>query len=89
MPELTQTREHLDEIDRTLVELLARRAELARRALRTKAEAGQPVPDPAREEAMLAARRDWAAELGEDPEGVEAIFRAILRFSRRAQQSRK
>ncbi|MFL5354252.1 prephenate dehydrogenase/arogenate dehydrogenase family protein [Archangium sp.] len=89
VPELTQTREHIDEIDRTLVELLARRAELARRALRSKAQAGQPVPDPAREEAMLAVRRDWAAELGVDAEGVEAIFRAILRFSRRAQQTQK
>jgi prephenate dehydrogenase len=89
LPELTETREHIDQLDHELLELLARRAELARRALRTKAQAGQPLPDPAREEAMLATRRAWAAELGVDPEGVEAIFRAILRFSRRAQQAQK
>ncbi|WNG14170.1 prephenate dehydrogenase/arogenate dehydrogenase family protein [Cystobacter fuscus] len=88
LPELRETREHIDQIDQELVELLARRAELSRRALRTKAEAGQPVPDPAREDAMIASRRAWASERGLEPDGVEAIFRAILRFSRRDQHRR-
>ncbi|PTL81611.1 prephenate dehydrogenase/arogenate dehydrogenase family protein [Vitiosangium sp. GDMCC 1.1324] len=88
MPELKETRELIDQLDHELVALLARRAELARRALGAKAQAGQPVPDPAREEAMLTTRRAWATELGVDPEGVESIFRAILRFSRRAQQKK-
>jgi prephenate dehydrogenase len=87
VPALKQTRELIDQLDLELVELLARRAELARRALRAKAEAGQPVPDPAREEAMVAARRAWAVERGLDAGEVEAIFRAVLRFSRRAQQT--
>ncbi|HEX8825223.1 MAG TPA: prephenate dehydrogenase/arogenate dehydrogenase family protein [Archangium sp.] len=87
LPELKETREHIDQLDRELVELLARRAELAKRAIRAKAQAGQPVPDPAREEKVIASRRAWATELGQDPEGMETIFRAILRFSRRAQHS--
>ena len=70
------------------MELLARRAELARRAIRAKAEAGQPVPDPAREDAVIATRRAGAIGLGLDPDGVESIFRAVLRFSRRAQQTK-
>jgi prephenate dehydrogenase len=82
-PELLETRELLEQLDQELVELLARRAELSRRALRTKAEAGQPVPDPAREDAMIASRRAWASERGLEPDGVEAIFRALLRFSQR------
>ena len=89
LPELKETREHIDQLDRELVELLARRAELARRAIRAKAEAGQPVPDPAREDEVIATRRAWATELGLDPDGVESIFRAVLRFSRRAQQSKE
>jgi prephenate dehydrogenase len=87
LPELKETREHIDQLDRELVELLARRAELARRAIRAKAQAGQPVPDPAREDEVIATRRAWASELGLDPDGVESIFRAVLRFSRRAQQT--
>lgn len=84
---LTRVREDIDAVDRELVGLLARRVELARRAARTKAQSGQPVPDPAREEALVASRGGWAAGLGLDEEGVEAIFRAILRFSRRSQHS--
>ncbi|MBM7119257.1 prephenate dehydrogenase/arogenate dehydrogenase family protein [Archangium primigenium] len=88
LPELQETRALIDQVDQELVALLARRAELARRALKAKAQAGQPVPDPAREEAMLGARREWAQARGLEPDGVEALFRAILRFSRRAQQER-
>jgi len=88
LPELQETRALIDQVDRELVELLARRAELAKRALKAKEQAGQPVPDPSREEAMLAARREWAAARGLEPDGIESIFRAILRFSRRAQQGR-
>ncbi len=88
MPELRETRELIDQLDHELVVLLARRAELARRALKAKAQAGQPVPDPSREDAMVASRRAWATELGLDASEVESLFRAVLRFSRRAQQSR-
>ena len=86
-PELREVRERIDQVDRELVELLARRAALSQQAASIKARAGQPVPDPPREEAMLATRRAWAGELGLDAEAVEAIFRAILRFSRRSQRS--
>ncbi len=89
LPELKETRELIDQLDHELVELLARRAELARRAHRAKSQVGQPVPDPAREEKVIASRRAWASELGVDPDGVESIFRAILRFSRRAQQTKE
>lgn len=87
VPELREVRERLDQVDRELVDLLARRAALAQQAASLKARAGQPVPDPPHEEAMLATRRAWARALGLDAEGVEAIFRAILRFSRRSQRS--
>jgi prephenate dehydrogenase len=86
--ELTRVREDIDAVDRELVGLLARRVELARRAARAKAQVGQPVPDPAREEALVASRGAWAAALGLDEDGVEAVFRAILRFSRRSQHSK-
>jgi prephenate dehydrogenase len=86
LPELRETRALIDQVDQELVELLARRAALAKRALADKARAGQPVPDPAREEAMLATCRAQASAHGLEPDGVETIFRAILRFSRRAQQ---
>ena len=84
-PQLQETRDHIDALDRDLMDLLARRMELARRAARAKAALGSPVLDGSREAALLAARRAWADESGIDPGGVEEVFRAVLRLSRRTQ----
>jgi prephenate dehydrogenase len=84
-PLLQETRQHIDALDRELVGLLARRTELARRALRAKAELGRGTHDPNREASLLEERRAWAAAESVDPDGVEDIFRAILRFSKRVQ----
>jgi prephenate dehydrogenase len=86
LPELQEVREHIDSLDRELLALLARRTQLVRRAAKAKAEAGKPVVDPAREETLLAARRQEAVKLGLAPEAAEGIFRSILRYSRRCQQ---
>jgi prephenate dehydrogenase len=84
-PLLQETRQHIDALDAELLRLLGRRMELARRALRAKAELGQGTHDPGREAQLLAARRAAAAEAGLDEDGVEDVFRAILRFSKRVQ----
>jgi len=84
-PELRATRELIDEVDRELVTLLARRARLALRAGRAKSDLGMGVRDPRREAAVLASRREWSERLGLAPEGVEDIFQAILRLSRSMQ----
>jgi prephenate dehydrogenase len=85
-PELQEARELIDELDRELLALFARRATLAQRAGRAKAQLGQPIADPDREARLLAERRAWAEALHLDPEGVEELFRAVLQFSRRAQR---
>jgi prephenate dehydrogenase len=85
-PELLETREHIDAVDRGIVALLAQRAQLQERAARAKAALGAPVLDGAREARLLGARRAWATELKLDEEGVSDVFRAILTMSRRAQR---
>jgi len=85
-PELRETRELIDELDQEFVALLARRAQLARRASRAKADIGHGVYDPVREARLLEARRKWASDLGIDVASVDEIFQAILRFSRRVQE---
>jgi prephenate dehydrogenase len=86
-PALQEARDHIDSLDQELVSLLARRTELVLRAGRAKAELHLPVHDPEREAAQLQARRAWAAEAGLDAQGVEEVFRAVLRSSRSAQGS--
>ncbi len=85
-PELQEARELIDALDRELVALLARRATLAQRAGKAKAELGHPIVDPEREARLLVERRAWAESLQLDPEAIDELFRAILRFSRRAQR---
>jgi prephenate dehydrogenase len=87
-PALQETREMIDDLDKELVGLLARRAELSRRAGRAKAALGAPVLDPAREAALMRVRRNWSEAAGLDPEAVEGVFEAILRASRRTQGER-
>jgi prephenate dehydrogenase len=84
-PALKETRELVDELDQELVSLLARRAVLSKRAGESKAALGVAVADPGREAKLLEARRRWAQERGLDPDAVEDIFGAILRFSRAIQ----
>lgn len=86
-PELKQTREHIDAVDREILALLARRSQLTERAGRAKAAIGAPVLDAPREAEMLAARRAWAGEARLDAEGVTDVFRAILTMSRRGQKT--
>ncbi|WP_279343019.1 prephenate dehydrogenase/arogenate dehydrogenase family protein [Geothrix paludis] len=87
-PILQETRDHIDALDQELVALLARRTELVLRAGRAKAELGLPVHDPDREASQLQARRAWAQEAHLDAQGVEDVFRAVLRASRSAQGGR-
>lgn len=84
-PALQEARDHIDALDQELVALLARRTDLVLRAGRAKAELGLPVHDPEREAAQLQARRAWAEAANLDTQGVEEVFRAVLRASRTAQ----
>lgn len=84
-PALQEARDHIDALDQELVALLARRTELVLRAGRAKAELNLPVHDPERESAQLQARRAWAEASGLNAQGVEDVFRAVLRASRAAQ----
>ncbi|MDP9002906.1 MAG: prephenate dehydrogenase/arogenate dehydrogenase family protein, partial [Myxococcota bacterium] len=85
-PELKQAREHIDAVDRDIVQLLARRSQLSTRAARAKAKLGAPVLDATREAEVIGARRSWAHDLKLDGDAVSDVFRAILIMSRRAQR---
>jgi prephenate dehydrogenase len=85
-PDLREARELIDELDRELLALLARRAVLSKRAAAAKAGMGAAVRDPRREAALLEARHIEAQRLGLEPAAVADVFEAILRFSRGLQR---
>jgi prephenate dehydrogenase len=86
-PELKQTRDHIDAVDREIVRLLSQREGLSKRAAQAKAKLGAPVLDPAREAEVVEARRTWARDSKLDEDAVIDVFRAIMTMSRRAQRT--
>ena len=85
---LDDLRHDIDSLDKRLVTLLSRRAELVRRIGHLKADAGAPVFDPGRERDVL----DRVATLNPGPyddDHVRAIFREIMSASRSLEEPPK
>jgi prephenate dehydrogenase len=88
-PELRETRDHIDELDREIVRVIARRAQLSLRVGQIKREHGSGVRDPGRERKLLAERRKWALEEDLDPEAVTRVFEALMALARGAQEEER
>ncbi len=78
---LAQLRDQIDEVDRQLVALLARRKALVAGVGETKSRLGLPVYVPEREAALIAARRTEAEHQGVSPDMIEDVLRRIMRES--------
>lgn len=78
---LAALRERIAEVDRSLLEHLHRRMELAAEVGRVKHDAGQPIVVPEVYDRVLTRARDHAAACGVSEEVMESIFRAVVRGS--------
>ncbi len=82
---IEELRRELDRIDRELLQLLSRRAEVALRIGFLKAEQGLPLRSLEREEAVIArAKRENPGPLSE--EAVARIFRRIIAETRKLEE---
>jgi len=68
-----------------IVELLARRVEVARKIGEAKRERNLPIVDRTREGKVYVRVRELAMEWDLDPEGVEKVFREIVDLCTKAQ----
>jgi prephenate dehydrogenase len=84
-PELCEARDLIDEVDQELIGLLARRAFLARRIGQIKIDHGHGVRDPKREKNLLESRKRLAEQSQLDPDGVAAVFEAVMKLARGTQ----
>lgn len=82
---ISRVRRHIDQIDRQIVRLLARRQDLSVEISRVKQVRGLPVHIPERERQLLDVIRDEATHLGVEPGHAEALFELVLAESRRIQ----
>lgn len=85
MKDLNALRDELDGIDREIVALFERRMGVVREIASVKEETGLPVRDPAREERVLATRRDWLTDRRLAAR-CDELMRTLMRLSRDAQR---
>ena len=83
--ELAGLRDGIEDIDREIVDLLARRITLARQVGAVKRRAGLPTLDPPREAAVVRRAGALAREAGLEDEDVRYLFWHVIGMSRRAQ----
>lgn len=85
MKDLTEIRRELDQVDQEIVALFEKRMMLAAQVAQYKMNAGMPVLDRSREEAVLHSR----ANMLQDPrlaEDVRELFECLMTLSRREQE---
>lgn len=79
--ELTALRDQIDEVDKALLDLLAKRLKLVAEVGEVKSRYGLPIYVPEREASMLASRREEAQALGVPPDLIEDVLRRVMRES--------
>jgi chorismate mutase-like protein len=78
MADLSQLRARIDELDATLVQLLAQRINIVREVAETKGNSGDAIIQPDRVRDVLMTRRQWAIDAGIDADFAEQLFRTLL-----------
>ncbi len=85
IPTLTALRAAIEAVDTAIVHAIGERLALARQVGRMKAEAAQPITDPAREAAVVARAARLAQTVGVPDEDIRALYWRLIACSRRAQ----
>ena len=83
--EVGKLREEINRLNVEIVEKLARRVEVAMRIGEVKRRHGKPVVDRSREARVYDQIRGLARGFDVDPEGVERVFREVVRLCTEAQ----
>ena len=79
--ELQGLREQIDQVDKSLLSLLAKRMQLVAEVGEVKNRHGLPIYAPDREASMLASRRNDAQKMGISPDLIEDVLRRVMRES--------
>ncbi|GAB3035487.1 chorismate mutase [Natronobiforma cellulositropha] len=80
--DLNALREEIEEIDRDLVELIARRTYVADTIAQVKEEEGLPTTDEQQEERVMDRAGTNAAKFDVDSNLVKAIFRLLIELNK-------
>lgn len=83
--DLEAVRREIDAVDEGILDLVARRLDLARAAGEAKGRLGRSMVDPEREARVAAAWRERASRRGVDGEIADGLRAVIVAAARRAQ----
>lgn len=78
----------ITDLDRELVDLIAKRGDLVEEILKAKAESGLPVRDREREQSVLKGAIERGKSQGVPPELIEALFHGLFEASIQRQRTR-
>lgn len=79
---LDELREEIQDIDREIVDLIARRTYVAETIAEVKAERGMATTDESQEEAVMERAGENAEAFGVDDNLVKAIFRLLIELNK-------
>jgi chorismate mutase len=83
--EIGKLRDEINRLNVEIVERLAQRVEVAQRIGEVKLRHGKPVVDRSREARVYDQIRELAMRSEVDPDGVERVFREVVRLCTEAQ----
>ena len=87
--ELDELREEIEDIDRELVELIARRTYVADTVANVKAERDLPTTDEEQEQRVMNRAGENAERFDVDANLVKAIFRLLIELNKVEQRERR
>ena len=83
---LEELRDEIEEIDREIVESIARRTYVVESIAEVKKERGMEIHDPKREEVVLDRVAERAEALDVDSEDVREVFELLMDISKKEQR---
>jgi len=83
---LDELREEIEEIDRDIVESIARRTYVVESIAEVKKERGMEIHDPEREQRVLERVAERAEALDVDPDDVREVFELLMDISKKEQR---
>lgn len=77
---ITDVRAGIDAIDSTILDLLQKRFQYVREVVKYKANDPESIEAPARRQAVIETRRQWAEERGLNPEVIGGIYDTLVQY---------
>lgn len=77
---IDEVRNEIDRIDHEIIRLLSTRAEYVREVVKYKDGTPRGIEAPERRAAVISSRRQWATDLGFNPDVVGEIYERLVSF---------